>query len=89
MIDKFFAKLRLFPAAAAVCGTMACGSVAHAASVPAASYDPSPSSSGVQTIIVAGGCFWGIEAVFRHTKGVVSAESGYAGGVPETLPMTR
>lgn len=33
-----------------------------------------------QTIIFSGGCFWGIQAVFEHTKGVVSAVSGYAGG---------
>src|SRR5260221_8269039 len=33
-----------------------------------------------QTAVFAGGCFWGIEAVFEHTKGVVSAVSGYSGG---------
>ncbi|PYS68469.1 MAG: peptide-methionine (S)-S-oxide reductase [Acidobacteria bacterium] len=33
-----------------------------------------------QTAVFAGGCFWGVEAVFDHTKGVVKAESGYAGG---------
>jgi len=33
-----------------------------------------------QTAVVAGGCFWGIQAVFQHVKGVVSATSGYAGG---------
>jgi peptide-methionine (S)-S-oxide reductase len=32
------------------------------------------------SIVVAGGCFWGVQAVFQHTKGVVSATSGYAGG---------
>ncbi len=36
--------------------------------------------SGMQTAIFAGGCFWGIEAVFSHTKGVSSAVSGYHGG---------
>jgi peptide-methionine (S)-S-oxide reductase len=35
---------------------------------------------GLQTAIFAGGCFWGIEGVFEHVKGVQSAESGYAGG---------
>jgi peptide-methionine (S)-S-oxide reductase len=39
---------------------------------------------GSQTVVVAGGCFWGIEAVFRHVKGVTSATSGYAGGSAET-----
>ena len=35
---------------------------------------------GLQTAIFAGGCFWGIEAIFSHTKGVTSAVSGYHGG---------
>ena len=33
-----------------------------------------------QTAVFAGGCFWGVEAVFEHMKGVTSATSGYAGG---------
>jgi peptide-methionine (S)-S-oxide reductase len=33
-----------------------------------------------ETVVFAGGCFWGIQSVFQHTKGVVSATSGYAGG---------
>ena len=39
---------------------------------------------GNQTIILAGGCFWGMEAVFKHVKGVVSAMPGYAGGKADT-----
>jgi peptide-methionine (S)-S-oxide reductase len=35
---------------------------------------------GKQTAVVAGGCFWGIQAVFQHVKGVRSATSGYSGG---------
>jgi len=34
-----------------------------------------------QTAVFAGGCFWGIDAVFKHVKGVISVTSGYAGGV--------
>ena len=37
-------------------------------------------ASGIQTAVLAGGCFWGVQGVFQHTKGVVSAVSGYAGG---------
>jgi peptide-methionine (S)-S-oxide reductase len=37
-------------------------------------------SAAVDTAVFAGGCFWGVEAVFEHLKGVRSAESGYAGG---------
>jgi peptide-methionine (S)-S-oxide reductase len=36
-----------------------------------------------ETLVVAGGCFWGIEAVFEHVKGVTNAVSGYAGGMAE------
>jgi peptide-methionine (S)-S-oxide reductase len=36
--------------------------------------------SGQQTVVVAGGCFWGIQAVFQHVKGVKKATSGYSGG---------
>ena len=38
---------------------------------------------GQETVVVAGGCFWGIQAVFEHVKGVTSATSGYAGGTLE------
>ena len=37
-----------------------------------------------ESIVVAGGCFWGVEAVFEHTKGVTNVVSGYAGGKAET-----
>ena len=53
----------------------------HAAVVPAALVSSEvPSKPGLQTIVLAGGCFWGIEAVFEHVKGVTDAVSGYAGG---------
>src|SRR6202453_1715659 len=35
---------------------------------------------GEQTAVIAGGCFWGIQAVFEHVKGVINATSGYSGG---------
>ncbi len=41
-------------------------------------------AGGQQTMVVAGGCFWGVQAVFQHTKGVIQAVSGYAGGKAET-----
>jgi peptide-methionine (S)-S-oxide reductase len=37
-------------------------------------------TTGLQTAVIAGGCFWGIQAVYQHTKGVTKAVSGYAGG---------
>jgi peptide-methionine (S)-S-oxide reductase len=41
-------------------------------------------ASGIQTAVVAGGCFWGVQGVFQHTAGVVNAVSGYAGGTKAT-----
>ncbi|MGA2373210.1 MAG: peptide-methionine (S)-S-oxide reductase MsrA [Candidatus Korobacteraceae bacterium] len=45
---------------------------------------PLSSAPGQETAVVAGGCFWGIQAVFQHVKGVVSATSGYSGGSAKT-----
>jgi peptide-methionine (S)-S-oxide reductase len=39
-----------------------------------------PAAPEQRTAVFAGGCFWGIQAVFQHVKGVISATSGYAGG---------
>ena len=51
---------------------------------PAPAVDDSLGPRAEQSIIVAGGCFWGVQAVFQHVKGVVSATSGYAGGKATT-----
>lgn len=42
-----------------------------------------------QVAVFAGGCFWGVDAVFRHVKGVTSVESGYAGGAAATAHYER
>jgi peptide-methionine (S)-S-oxide reductase len=39
-----------------------------------------PAADGIQTVVLAGGCFWGVQGVFQHTAGVVSAVSGYSCG---------
>jgi peptide-methionine (S)-S-oxide reductase len=41
-------------------------------------------ASGTETAVFAGGCFWGVQGVFQHVKGVKNAVSGYAGGKRET-----
>jgi len=46
--------------------------------------EPIAASKSAQTAVVAGGCFWGIQAVFEHVKGVLSATSGYSGGAANT-----
>ena len=53
--------------------------------LPAPEVDiPAAPVKGPQTAVFAGGCFWGVEAVFRHVKGVSTAVSGYAGGGAKT-----
>ena len=61
--------------------TAASGSIA----APAPEVDE-PVSAGVtsETAVLAGGCFWGVQGVFEHVKGVTRAESGYAGGDAQT-----
>jgi peptide-methionine (S)-S-oxide reductase len=55
------------------------GRAERAVPIPAPARDL-PASPGLQTAVFAGGCFWGVEAVFEGVKGVRSVVSGYAGG---------
>jgi len=79
---------RSLPAVLVVAGAVALfasgSGSAHAAApsaIPAPLLDnPLAASPGQETAVFAGGCFWGIQAVYQHVKGVKSAVSGYAGG---------
>jgi peptide-methionine (S)-S-oxide reductase len=51
----------------------------HAVKLPPPAQDAS-STATTETAVFAGGCFWGVQGVFQHTKGVLNAVSGYAGG---------
>src|SRR5690348_6761552 len=51
-----------------------------AVTIPPPAAETAAPSSGLETAVLAGGCFWGIQAVYQHTKGVTNAVSGYAGG---------
>lgn len=52
-----------------------------AVQLPAPAFDtPAAAQAGHETAVLAGGCFWGVQAVFQHTRGVLNAVSGYAGG---------
>src|SRR5689334_1575177 len=52
-----------------------------AAEFPAPAVDiPAPAAKQTASVVLAGGCFWGVEAVFERLKGVTDAVSGYAGG---------
>lgn len=76
---RFFVSSVLFLSTLASCGGAPAGSssVPGPIPVPAAS---GPSQEGLQKAVFAGGCFWGVEAVFERLNGVVSAVSGYTGG---------
>ncbi len=71
---------------AAAIGALAVAAFAIAPSLAAedAVIIPPPAASapetGIKTAVLAGGCFWGVQGVFQHTAGVVSAVSGYSGG---------
>lgn len=80
-----FHRLSLLAATAALALGFAAPSRAaeEAVVIPAPAMDAAP-ASGIQTAVVAGGCFWGVQGVFQHTAGVVNAVSGYAGGSKAT-----
>lgn len=56
--------------------------------VPAPRLD-APATAGLQTAVLAGGCFWGMEAVFERLRGVTSVVSGYAGGTKKDARYDR
>jgi len=87
---RFFPAIRL-PAAvlSLILGLSAAQPAAAAAEaarlVPPPQADlPAPASGQVETAVLAGGCFWGVQGVFEHVKGVHRVLSGYAGGTADT-----
>ncbi len=61
-------------------GAVACNA-APAVTIPSPVIDrPLAKSKGSETAVLAGGCFWGIQAVFEHVKGVTRVTAGYSGG---------
>ncbi len=58
---------------------------ASATAIPNPTLDaPLATARGEQIAVLAGGCFWGVDAVFKHVKGVSRVESGYSGGSAST-----
>lgn len=55
----------------------------------AAPTEPPSAMKGTQTAVFAGGCFWGVEAVFEHVEGVTDSRSGYAGGDAKTADYDK
>jgi len=52
------------------------------AEVPSPAYDP-PETAASETAILSGGCFWGVQAVYEHVKGVLHVYAGYTGGAAD------
>ena len=85
MLNRFQNGMRKCFGVFALSALAACGATDAAVLLPDPAVDaPAAAKSGTQTAVFAGGCFWGIEAVFEHVKGVTQAVSGYAGGTAET-----
>ncbi len=85
-MSSFFSRLSAMILVLTFAGVTACSAGDQANSmVPNPAVDaPIATTNAEQTAVVAGGCFWGIQAVFQHVKGVISATSGYAGGSAKT-----
>jgi len=65
--------------------TVACNASSAAVKIPnPATDEPAAKAKGSSTVVLAGGCFWGIQAVFEHVKGVTAVTAGYSGGSADT-----
>jgi peptide-methionine (S)-S-oxide reductase len=87
-MPKFFS---LSSAVLLISTTIACNTTAASVgAIPDPVLDaPLARSEGTQTAVLAGGCFWGVEAVFEHVKGVTDVRSGYAGGSAATASYEK
>lgn len=97
MSIKFFKFLFVFFLGSALLAATSCNGVntavkivaaksndSAAISMPVMSSTPMTKAKGVETAVFAGGCFWGLEAVFEHVKGVSAVTNGYSGGTAKT-----
>ena len=67
-----------------------CNAAGASVAIPNPTVDaPLAPTKGQRTAVLAGGCFWGIQAVFEHLKGVIGATSGYSGGSADTAQYDR
>jgi peptide-methionine (S)-S-oxide reductase len=57
--------------------------------IPPPAQQAAAPAAGLETAVLAGGCFWGVQAVFQHVKGVTNAVSGYAGGARQDADYER
>jgi len=85
-MSSFSARISAVLLMITLAGVIACNAGERAAvNLPNPAVDATlASSKSKQTAVIAGGCFWGIQAVFQHVKGVIDATSGYSGGAANT-----
>jgi peptide-methionine (S)-S-oxide reductase len=81
--QRYVAGLALIGVCLALCLTAA-RAAQPATLLPAASVEAVPHDDHAQTAVLAGGCFWGVQAVFQHVKGVTRVLAGYSGGAKDT-----
>lgn len=83
--QRFLCFVVMLGAAAVFSNLAEAGAHAHSSSFPKPEIDqPVAGARGQEVAILSGGCFWGMQAIFQHMKGVVSATSGYSGGSRES-----
>ena len=85
-MSSFYARVSAVLLMVTLVGVVACSAGERSgAAVPDPAVDATlATTKSEQTAVLAGGCFWGIQAVFQHVKGVISATSGYSGGAVGT-----
>jgi peptide-methionine (S)-S-oxide reductase len=78
-----FAAALLLPALA-ILPTVPSSAADEAREIPAPVVDEAADAAPSETVVLAGGCFWGVQGVYQHVEGVTGAVSGYAGGEKQT-----
>lgn len=92
-MERFVMSIRysLFPALAGLLLLGACSLAvgSDATTLPDPAVDAAPQGQGDQVAVLAGGCFWGLQSVFEHVKGVKKVWAGYSGGEARTAQYER
>jgi peptide-methionine (S)-S-oxide reductase len=86
LVDGITRLLSVLP----VIGLVACTASNAAVALPDPAADtPLAKEKGTATAVLAGGCFWGVEAVYEHVKGVTNVVSGYSGGTADSAQYEK
>jgi len=90
-MPSFFTRIAALSLLITLAGVVACNAgEGRAVAVPNPAVDATlATAKSEQNAVISGGCFWGIQAVFQHVKGVISATSGYSGGEAKTAEYER